>query len=148
MSDQYTCIISSDSRHVVSSNQVQQAVTIIEESCLLADSVSFKGFEAPQFIDSGQNFSRVFCPYCGKEISEWWSEQMDELYASRFSNLYVNVPCCGITTMIGQLHYSWPCGFAQYEIRIKNLGESISAELLVKLEHLLETTLLLVYQRV
>lgn len=37
-----------------------------------------------------------------------------------FATLAVVVPCCGTASSLDALDYDWPCGFARFEIAIRN----------------------------
>ncbi|WP_181387329.1 hypothetical protein [Streptomyces sp. Act143] len=32
----------------------------------------------------------------------------------------MSVPCCGAATTLDRLDYDWPCGFARFEIAVRN----------------------------
>jgi hypothetical protein len=72
-------------------------------------------------VDCGGNLERIGCPHCGATIDpEWWADQLGNRYENGFANLAVEVPCCGVATSLDVLEHHWPCGFARFEIAIRN----------------------------
>jgi hypothetical protein len=46
------------------------------------------------FVDCGEEFEKVVCPYCGKEISmEFWQEAIDKASQTKFMDLTNAVAC-------------------------------------------------------
>lgn len=77
--------------------------------------------EAIEFIDCGSNLETITCPRCGTDIDiRWWAEQLGERYDNGFDDLATITPCCLSACGLDELDYSWPCGFARFEIRIWN----------------------------
>ncbi len=81
-----------------------------------------------QFIDQGQNWEHVFCPVCGQQIDEWWTQAMDIAQATNFQNLEVQMPCCGKVCSLNDLKYEGPAGFARFVIEVDNPAKSLTAE--------------------
>lgn len=148
MSDHYTVIISSDPKHKLSEDNANQVLAALKSYARQGAETTYEDFASIAFIDSGQNFSGVSCPYCGEGLLDWWSEAMTHAYSSGFESLYVTVPCCKVTTMISQLHYFWPCGFAGYAFRIRNNERPLQTEQMTELSKLAGTALLVIYQHV
>lgn len=148
MSESYTYIISADPRHRLSEDTAVQVLELLRRHILPDTTIAYEQFSQLRFIDSGQNFSQVCCPYCNKVITDWWSAEMERCHSSGFSDLYVVVPCCQLTTMLSQLQYSWLCGFAGYAFRIGKAEKRLSSKLLTEIEALIGTGLVLIYQHV
>jgi len=52
-----------------------------------------------RFVDHGQNFERVRCPFCHSALeTKWWQSAMDTAQPSGFEHLAVVTPCCGTNT--------------------------------------------------
>lgn len=65
-----------------------------------------------EFIDCGENFQEVVCPYCKQPLNmEWWGETMSILYEKHFIEAFFELPCCSQTTQIFDLIYKENCGF-------------------------------------
>ena len=47
---------------------------------------------------------------------------MDRAGADGFRNLAVTPPCCGVSSTLNDLAYSWPAGFASYVLEAMNPG--------------------------
>ncbi|MFI5689062.1 hypothetical protein [Streptomyces sp. NPDC051636] len=71
-------------------------------------------------VDCGQNLRRIGCPHCGSEIDRAWYEDLVEDHPEGFSALTFPVPCCATATSLNTLDYDWPCGFARFEIAVRN----------------------------
>ncbi|MGI5170073.1 hypothetical protein ACQEU3_37550 [Spirillospora sp. CA-253888] len=77
--------------------------------------------EVPTFVDCGQNLEKIGCPLCQALIDVGWLQDLMEAHADDgLPLLVVAVPCCGGETSLDALDYSWPCGFARFEIAIWN----------------------------
>ena len=88
-----------------------------------ADEVEERVSAAPEFVGAGPNLERITCPVCGRQIEfEWWGAAMNNAYSVGygFTNLMVNVPCCGEHLSLNDLQYDWPAGFARFELRARN----------------------------
>ncbi|WP_172385367.1 hypothetical protein [Streptomyces sp. MNP-20] len=73
------------------------------------------------FVDCGANLEKIECPRCEAPLDiGWWADQMGTHGESGFADLMVTVPCCGAHTSLNDLNYDWPCGFAQFEITVRN----------------------------
>ncbi|WP_030678957.1 hypothetical protein [Streptomyces rimosus] len=76
-------------------------------------------------IDCGQNLERIGCPHCGAEIDPGqWSDLVSACYEDEFATLAIRAPCCGTATTLDALDYDWPCGFARFQIAIRNSGRA------------------------
>jgi hypothetical protein len=99
--------------------------------------------EEIKFVDQGENFERVCCPGCGSELqTAWWHEAMDKAYETKFGNLNLVTPCCGLATSLNDLDYRWPAGFARCQLSARGPQQKeVSPEHVQQLEHLLGTKL-------
>jgi hypothetical protein len=88
-----------------------------------------------QFFDAGTNWEKTLCPSCRRDVPiEWWQEAMDAAYSSGFHDLMSEVPCCGLTLSLNELHYDYPQGFARFALiardpNVKGITESSRQEL-------------------
>ena len=88
---------------------------------IIADNIELKTYDTPVFIDCGSNLERITCPICGKVIDfDWWSKAMNIAWNSNFMDLSVDLPCCGGSSTLNDLHYYFPCGFSCVELSIMN----------------------------
>jgi hypothetical protein len=77
--------------------------------------------DTPVVVACGQNLRRIGCPHCGASIStEWWTGLLDDRAGDGFATLATTVPCCGASASLENLEYDWPCGFARFEIAVRN----------------------------
>jgi len=69
------------------------------------------------FVDCGQEFDKIVCPNCGKEIGlDFWHKLMDEASINNFSDLTIQTKCCKTSTDLNSLKYIADCGFAKAKI--------------------------------
>jgi len=86
-----------------------------------ADEVSSEALDFPRFFDAGANFESVSCPLCHADLdTDWWSEAMSSAFEHQPPLLAVILPCCGVSTSLNDLSYSWPQGFARYGLAARN----------------------------
>lgn len=72
-------------------------------------------------VECGGNLVAIGCPLCGGPVdTAWWSAVLDAHRDEGFVTLSVDVPCCGGATVLDELRYDWPCGFARFEIAVWN----------------------------
>ncbi len=72
------------------------------------------------FVDCGSELEEIICPCCKNKVDmDWWNETVNDLYDTGFSDLNVEMYCCGRRISVNDLEYRLPCGFASAEFRIK-----------------------------
>lgn len=93
-----------------------------------------------RFIDPGQNFEVVVCDRCGQEMDmEAWQEMMGVAYETRFTDLSIVTPCCNKPSLLNDLKYHGPAGFARYVLTVIDPPAEVDAEVLSELERVLGT---------
>ncbi|MEO3946165.1 hypothetical protein [Gorillibacterium sp. CAU 1737] len=91
-----------------------------------------------RFIDQGENFESICCPFCLNRIDlEWWSEQMDRASETAFHQLSVVTECCSKATSLNDLNYKWNAGFSRFSIEIRNPQDELKIEHTEYLEQLM-----------
>lgn len=91
-----------------------------------------------RFIDQGENFEKVNCPFCTSNIDlDWWSEAMDRASETSFHNLSVVTACCKKNTSLNELKYKWDAGFSRFSIEVMNPKDELAVEHLEYLGELL-----------
>ncbi len=142
MSDNYLRLIPTDPEYVPSSQQIRRALSVIaanplqsEPEVIITDNV--------EFIDAGSNWEAVYCPRCGLEIDmRWWRDDaMDRAHETRFRDLSVKMPCCGVETSLNELRYVWPCGFAKFQISFLGPGRDLEPVVVERIAAALGTPL-------
>lgn len=76
--------------------------------------------ERVQFIDAGEEFHGICCPFCDAALDPlWWHQKMAAFYARTqgFYDLTVTTPCCEKSTSLNELVYDWPQGFASVSVQ-------------------------------
>jgi len=120
MSDNIIRLIPTNPSFVPDLKSHDRAIRILRTMVKEADSVSVEVTDEVQFIDQGSNFERVTCPSCGSEITDLWTEMMDNAYSNGFSDLNIELSCCGLKTDLNALKYEWPAGFARFVLEAVN----------------------------
>ncbi len=120
MSEDYLIIIPSDPEYVPNIATQQMAFALFSSFVGKADDLNIVETEMIEFIAPGQNFESLTCPVCGADLSEWWQDAMQAAYANEFSDLMVEVPCCGAQGSLNDLNYYWPAGFARFRLQARN----------------------------
>ena len=123
MSDSFLHILPNDPSYVPPEVARQRAEAEFRAVLPGADEISSELFESPRFVDPGENFESVSCPACHRVLETgWWMEEIDRASATAFSDLSVQLPCCGATTTLNELKYAWPAGFARFVLSARNPG--------------------------
>ncbi|WNQ08851.1 hypothetical protein MJA45_14440 [Paenibacillus aurantius] len=140
-------LIPIDETFVPRLEDTDQAVSLLKT--LFKETIEVNRFEEIEFIDQGSNFEQIVCPVCSKEIDpNWWQEEMNKAYLTKFRNLMTILPCCKANLSLNELGYTWPAGFSKYCIEILNPSETaIIYEHIKELEDLLKTKLKIILSR-
>lgn len=138
MSDYVIKLIPSLPDTIPSMDALKEAEEFIQSISKNFSDVQLLLTDEVRFIDQGENFESVGCPYCQKVLStDWWAEAMSEAYTSQFNNLQVIVPCCQKESSLNELTYKWNAGFARFSIEFYNpLNDNLDA-ISTKLEAIL-----------
>jgi len=116
-------LISTNPQYVPDSLSQKRAVAFLKSLPLPNPDPSSEAIakvtEHVEFVDQGENFERVVCPFCSFELNtEWWHEVMDKAYRERFVDLRITTPCCHTETSLNDLRYEWPAGFARFVLEL------------------------------
>lgn len=76
--------------------------------------------DTTQFVDQGENFERVSCPFCDTDLLGWWQDAMSAAYETLFENLSITLPCCDQQSSLDELRYQLPAGFARFILSVRN----------------------------
>jgi hypothetical protein len=151
MSDNWIILIPEDPQMIPAQQTHDHAVRNFRELAPNASEIKVTTSEEVRFVDCGQNFERVRCPSCRKEIEfGWWSEQMEQASeGSTFQLRSVSMPCCGAASTLHNFIYEWPQGFARFSVEGKNpnLGK-LTKKQINSFEGILGCQLRVIYQRV
>ncbi|MEO3743740.1 hypothetical protein [Plantactinospora sp. B5E13] len=71
-------------------------------------------------VHPGECLERITCPRCQGDIPLDWFEDLVEQTGEEFDSLETSVPCCAAVVPLDTLHYDWPCGYARFEIGIRD----------------------------
>ena len=142
MSDSFLRLIPVDPTFVPTTEAIGRARTLLR-SMVLDQIVTSDTSDEVRFVDQGENFEQLRCPFCEAELdSEWWKDAMDRAYETHFENLKVRVPCCGRETSLNDLDYRGPAGFARFLLEVENpSGDELEAQYIAQLEGVLGTKL-------
>ncbi|QDT66564.1 hypothetical protein [Calycomorphotria hydatis] len=151
MSDNYVIIIPADPEFVPTEQAQRAALEYFQEIAPSADEIESETHQLPQFIDCGGNFEWIRCPNCKTTVcTDWWNERMEaDSNDDGFQLETIAIPCCGFSGTLNDLDYSFPQGFARFELGAMNpnLGELNNAVKL-RFESLLGCTIKVIYQHI
>ena len=138
VSDSWLIIIPRDVDFVPSEEAHERAFELFERLTEGADEVTGGVTQNVHFFDCGENFSRVICPTCDKDLDiEWWKERMDEEYKAEYPLNAMELPCCRARHNLNELLYDWTQGFARYSLEARNPPENLLREQVVEFEKIL-----------
>lgn len=109
-----------------------------------------------QFFDMGENFISVSCPKCREELEiEDWQDMIEKTWDGEgFTDVNLEMPCCGAQTAIHRLEYEMPAGFARFGIVMTdykqeegNWDEQAIMDAQKEIERLLDHKMLLIIAR-
>ena len=144
MSDQIIRIITTNPYEIVSKESLEKAKSYLMEN-ITCEKISIIINEHPEFKDCGENLQQILCPECNSKISfEKCFELMYYAYENNFSDLMVEVPCCGKKVSLNDLEYISACGFSTCAIKILNPHNLIDEELVKKIAEILNTDVRLI----
>ncbi len=138
MSDNILKLIPTTPHYKPGATAIQKACDLLSSYFSEAGEISYSLTEEVCFIDQGENWERVLCPACGIELdTAWWQQAMDTAYQTGFTDLSVNLPCCGVVSSLNDLRYELPAGFARFVLEIRNPDGDIGDDELRSLEQIL-----------
>ena len=136
MSDNWITVIPEDPRFVPDAANQRRARDRFAAAVVAADEIELDCSDTVQFIDCGSNFERAHCPACREDLTDWWSDRMDDDYdgSNGFALATYAAPCCSKQVTLNDLAYEWPQGFAKFALsarnpRVATLDESSRHEL-------------------
>jgi hypothetical protein len=138
-------IISTNPSYIPNKQQQQQAKDFLTKiypkhktECISKDKI--------EFVDQGQNFDSIVCPFCGKSIeTEYWQDAMEKADENHFTDLIIITPCCNKHTSLNDLKYITPAGFARFILSVNDPETEIEEENIVALQKILNTQLRIIY---
>ena len=121
MSDNLFRLISTNPEHVPTSSSCEEARHRLAVLVPDADQVTARVTDHVQFIDPGANLERMSCPSGGAELDlDWWGDAMSTSHSTAFTDLDVDLPCCGSRSSLNDLDYEWPARFARFVLEARN----------------------------
>lgn len=147
MSDDYLYHVPADPTWQPSAETARRSAELASAIYPGADEISVDFPDSVTFFDSGSNLANIDCPACGQSVRDWWPGAMDKAYESAFTDLAVDMPCCGAKTSLNALRYDWPSAFGRFAVEIRNPGLPTipSEQRLAALEECLGTSLRVVW---
>lgn len=108
---------------------VDAAAGVLRQLCPGAAELTVHQYADVTFIDQGGNFESLRCPACAAVLeTDWWQQEMERAYATRFELLAIVTPCCSTAVSLNDLEYDWPAGFARFEVRVLGPGRGWLSE--------------------
>jgi hypothetical protein len=141
MTDNFLILIPTDPRYIPHPDSAQAANEYLV-SVLPTEDIIWIASDSVTFVDCGNNFERVSCPACGRELAiPVWQQMMDAAYETEFADLTVTMPCCGAVGSLNDLHYEWPAGFASFSLEVLNPTTDLDEQQIAHVESLLGCSL-------
>lgn len=138
-------IISSNPSYIPTQEQQQQAKDYLTK-VYPAHKIESITKDTIEFVDQGQNFDSIICPFCGKEIeTEYWQDAMEKADKTHFTDLSMTTPCCKKHTTLNDLRYITDAGFAKYVLSVNDPEAEMKQSDLSALEKILNTPLKTIY---
>jgi hypothetical protein len=117
MSDHILYLIPTDPERVPATEQIAAARRLLET---LLPGVA-PSIELPQevaFAFPTENYESVSCPRCHEAFElECWGDWVSRAFATKFRDLTLTVPCCGLLTSLNDLNWHGPAGFYRFAFR-------------------------------
>jgi hypothetical protein len=151
MSDNWIRVIPEDPRLVPEEHRQEQARRWFTKNAPRAEMIEVRVSDRIEFHSCCENFDRIACPSCGKDIPvEWWQQRMDDDYdGGGFKLSTYPMPCCDASFTLHELTYEWPQGFGQFSLNVLNPQIGVlSAAQQEELERILGTPLRVIYQHI
>ncbi len=123
MSDFYVSVIPTDARWWPARAAAAEAESYVRRIFSDPDGdqeITVEFYDRITAVDAGENLARIGCPRCGDDIPLDWYEDLLEQTEGEFDSLDLPVPCCGALVALDALEFDWPCGFARFEIAVRN----------------------------
>jgi hypothetical protein len=121
MSDNILTLIPISPDYIPGERSRASAEELLRRIAPAAEEVSSEALDYPRFFDAGANFERVSCPLCHADLDmDWWGDAMSSAFEHQPPVLAVVLPCCGASSSLNDLSYSWPQGFARYGLAARN----------------------------
>jgi hypothetical protein len=159
MSDNWINFVPDNPHYVPNNDQIRTAVAEASRLFPKADSVEPELPRDIEFFHAGGNFEGVFCPGCGKEITDWWGDALDldrivpgvrpeERAEVGFRLAPVTLPCCERVCTLNDLRYEVSGTFGRFALSVMNPLDDLPIETVPTLESALGTKLRIVYQHI
>jgi hypothetical protein len=87
----------------------------------VSQEITVRFYDHVTIVDAGEYLERITCPACAADIPlAWLGELVEEHGVAGFTDLSAAVPCCGRRLGLDTLGYDLPCGFARFEIAVRD----------------------------
>jgi hypothetical protein len=125
MSDDWLIVLAADPLARPPKDRAEAAFELLCSLRNGAEEPELHQTETPEFFDCGGNFDAVFCPFCKKNITDWWGDAMDRWWKGDRRLLAVETPCCQRATSLNDLDYLSSQGFACVAMELMNGGPDL-----------------------
>lgn len=138
-------IISTNPSYIPDKEQEQQAKDFLTKM-YPTNKIKSLYTDTIEFIDQGQNFDSILCPFCKRIIeAEYWQEAMEKADETYFTDLTFTTPCCNKKTSLNNLTYITAAGFARFVLSVDDPEKEIEESRLRDLQKILNTPLRAIY---
>jgi hypothetical protein len=151
MSDNYVIVIPDLPNFVPNQINQSKGISYFRSIAPLETDIKTLVNNQIHFIDCGENFENIKCPFCSTNISiETWQSWMGMDFDGKgFILNWHKMPCCAANLTLHELNYSFPQGFARFQLIAMNpnIGR-LSENQLAKFAQILECPIRVIYKRI
>lgn len=142
MSTNILYVIPRDPNYIPAAGSYREAESLLRRFVGAAEGVFAEVETEVEFFHPGEFLERISCPFCGKDLQEWWHDAMNTAFRTHFGDLSTTVPCCQRKTSLNAIHYNRDAGFARFSIKAEYPRQpTLDAIELAQLEELLGCSL-------
>ena len=120
LSDAYLKLVPRDPEFQPTQVAATEAEAIFRSFVPDAEQTAFSFLNSVTFVDAGENWAGVQCPYCRRDLEDWWPDAMSNAHEALFENLLVDLPCCARSASLNDLDYAWTVAFASWLLEARN----------------------------
>lgn len=148
MSDNWLIVLASDPLAKPPEDRAEAAFKLLCSLRQNAEEPELHQSDTPAFFDCGGNFEGIFCPFCKKDVSDWWGDAMGRWWRGDHSLLAIETPCCRRVTSLNDLDYVSPQGFACVAMELMNGGPDLEPEEREQIERALGLPVRIVWRHI
>lgn len=149
MSDNWMIVLAKDALALPPRERAEAAMAVLLALRPQAGEPELHYSETPEYFHCCGNFSGVYCPFCQKDVGDWWGVELNRWAESgNRREIGVTTPCCGRATTLNDLDYVWPHGLACVAFEIMERGPDLEPEERRQIEEALGLPVRVIWQHI